>query len=132
MMLGTAPSLSGFDATMEAIRVLRVVLSVRCRRAWLRGTARERNSGSHDRSLVSWMHGHHRRVVRHFRTRTLPARSFPVDHMCNRDGTYSAISRQEETHWGIDAHWLCCFSCCPHRPPTCKLVVIFRVFARVA
>src|SRR6516162_8226502 len=70
MMLGTAPSLSGFDAAMEAIRVLRVVLSVRCRRAWLRGTARERDSGSHDRSLVSWMHGRHPRVVRHFRTRT--------------------------------------------------------------
>ena len=25
------------------------------------------------------------------------ARSFFVDYMCNRDGTYSAISRQEET-----------------------------------
>src|SRR3974377_221626 len=110
MTLVTALALSRFDAAMEAIGILRVFLSVRCRRAWLRGTARERNSGSHDRSLVFWMHGHHRRVVRHFRTRTLPARSFPVDHICNRDGTYSAISRQEETHrtrCGLDAHSLC-------------------------
>jgi len=50
----------------------------------------------------------------------LPARKFnptPEFSLCLHLSNYVPCAGSS----GIDAHWLCCFACCCHWSPTCKL-----------